>query len=232
MAFTSDAPDKGAGFDIQAFMARHGSGTISHYADRQVVYAQGDPSDALFYVVSGQVKVTILSEFGKEAVIAILGPGDFFGEGCVEGQLPRRSTITAAGATEVARVERAVVIRALEEDPAFIRSFTHFLLDRNHKLQSNLVDQLFNSSEKRLARILLTLANSGTGPNSSLITIPVNQEMLASMVGTTRSRINQFMNKFRKMGFIEYNGHIKVNESLMNVILQDQVSDEESGTAK
>jgi CRP-like cAMP-binding protein len=213
-------------FDYRTFIARHAAGAVSKYGDRQVVYAQGGPSDALFYIASGSVKVTILSEFGKEAVIAILGPGDFFGEGCVDGQLLRSSTITTTGASEIARFDRSIISGALKDDPAFAELFVHFILDRNQKLQADLVDQLFNSSEKRLARILLTLANSGLGLQSNIISIPVNQEMLANMVGTTRSRINQFMNKFRKMGFIEYNGHIKVNNSLLNVILHEQPPDD------
>lgn len=213
---------KSEAFDYRAFIAKHGGGMMSKYADKQTIYAQGDNADALFYIVDGAVKVTILSEYGKEAVIGILGAGDFFGEGCLDGQLARNSTITATAASEIVRLDRAIVVAALNDDPAFAQSFMHFMLDRNQKLQADLIDQLFNSSEKRLARILLTLANTGLGTQSNTITMAINQEMLATMVGTTRSRINQFMNKFRKLGYIDYNGHIEVNNSLLNLILHDQ----------
>ena len=209
-------------FDYRAFIAKHGGGMVSKYADKQTIYTQGDTADALFYIVSGAVKVTIFSEYGKEAVIGILGLGDFFGEGCLDGQLARNSTIAATAASEIVRLDRLVVVAALNSDPAFAQCFMHFMLDRNQKLQADLIDQLFNSSEKRLARILLTLANTGLGTQSNTITMAINQEMLATMVGTTRSRINQFMNKFRKLGYIDYNGHIEVNNSLLNLILHDQ----------
>jgi CRP/FNR family cyclic AMP-dependent transcriptional regulator len=209
-------------FDYRAFIAKHGGGVVSKYADKQTIYAQGDTADALFYIVSGAVKVTISSEYGKEAVIGILGPGDFFGEGCLDGQLLRNSTIATTAASEIVRLDRPIVMAALKDDPAFAQSFMHFILDRNQRLQADLIDQLFNSSEKRLARILLTLANTGLGTQSNTITMAINQEMLATMVGTTRSRINQFMNKFRKLGYINYNGHIEVNNSLLNLILHDQ----------
>ena len=155
-------------------------------------------------------------------MIGILAAGDFFGEGCLDGQLLRNSTIAATCDSEIVRLDRAVVVRALHEDPPFAQLFMHFVLDRNQKLQADLIDQLFNSSEKRLARILLTLANTGLGTKSNTITMAINQEMLATMVGTTRSRINQFMNKFRKLGYIDYNGNIEVNNSLLNFILHDQ----------
>jgi CRP-like cAMP-binding protein len=215
---TQESDDK---FDHRAFIAKHG-GTVSKYLDRQIVYGQGDPADALFYIASGSVKVTILSEYGKEAVIAILAAGDFFGEGCLDGQLLQNATIAATNASEIARFSRAIITRALADDPAFARLFMHVVLERNRKLQADLVDQLFNSSEKRLARILLTLANTGLGSQSNIITMAISQEMLATMVGTTRSRINQFMNKFRKLGYIDYNGHIEVHNSLLNLILNDQ----------
>ncbi len=209
-------------FDYRAFIAKHGGGTITKFSDKQTVYAQGDTADALFFIVSGSVKVTIFSEYGKEAVIGILTAGDFFGEGCLDGQLLRNSTIAATSASEIVRLDRAVVVRALHDDPEFAQTFMRFVLERNQKLQADLIDQLFNSSEKRLARILLTLANTGLGAQSNTITMAINQEMLATMVGTTRSRINQFMNKFRKMGYIDYNGHIEVHNSLLNLILHDQ----------
>jgi CRP-like cAMP-binding protein len=155
-------------------------------------------------------------------VITILGPGDFFGEGCMDGGLLRGSTITTTSACEIARFDRATISRAIAADPVFAELFITFILHRNQKLQADLIDQLFNSSEKRLARILLTLANTGLSAQSNVIGVPINQEMLANMVGTTRSRINQFMNKFRKLGYIEYTGKIKVNNSLLNLILHDQ----------
>jgi CRP-like cAMP-binding protein len=209
-------------FDYRAFIAKHGGGTVTKYGDKHTVYAQGDAADALYYIVSGSVKVTIFSEYGKEAVIGILAAGDFFGEGCLDGQLLRNSTIATTSPSEIVRLERAVVVRALHDDPAFAELFMGFILERNQKLQADLIDQLFNSSEKRLARILLTLANTGLGTKSNTISMAINQEMLATMVGTTRSRINQFMNKFRKLGYIQYNGNIEVNNSLLNLILHEQ----------
>jgi CRP/FNR family transcriptional regulator, cyclic AMP receptor protein len=216
------AEDQEKHFDYRAFIAKHGGGAISKFSDKHTIYAQGDSADALFYIVSGSVKVTIFSEYGKEAVIGILAAGDFFGEGCLDGQLLRNSTIGATSASEIVRLDRSVVFRALHEDPAFAQFFMHFILERNQKLQADLIDQLFNSSEKRLARILLTLANTGLGTQSNTISMAISQEMVATMVGTTRSRINQFMNKFRKLGYIDYNGHIEVNNSLLNLILHDQ----------
>jgi CRP-like cAMP-binding protein len=213
--------NKKESFDYRAIIAKHGGGVVSKYADKQTVYAQGDTADALFYIVSGAVKVTIFSEYGKEAVIGILGAGDFFGEGCLDGQLMRNSTIAATSASEIARLDRAVVVGALHDDQAFAQTFMHFVLEWNQKLQADLIDQLFNSSEKRLARILLTLANTGLGPQSNTIALAINQEMLVTMVGTTRSRINQFMNKFRRLGYIDYNGKIEVRNSLMNLVLSD-----------
>jgi CRP-like cAMP-binding protein len=204
-------------FDYRAFIARYG-GSVSAYADKQSVYVQGDPADALFYIASGAVKITIHSEHGKEAVIGILTAGEFFGEGAVDERTLRGSTVTATGECEVARFERAAVALALAEDSAFAKLFMHLILDRIRKLRADLINRLFNSSEKRLARILLTLASTGLGERSNVIPIAVNQEMLASMVGTTRSRINQFMNKFRKLGYIDYNGRITVHGSLSNLV--------------
>jgi len=209
-------------FDIRTFLAKHEGGTISKYHDHETVYAQGDPADAVFYIVSGAVKVTIVSEHGKEAIIAILGAGDFFGEGCLDGNLLRSLTITTTTACKIARFDRKAIMGALEDDPAFSHMFLSFVLDRNQKLQADLVDQLFNSSEKRLARILMTLASSGLDDQSNMIIIPITQETLAHMVGTTRSRINQFMTRFRKLGYIEYNGKIRVHNSLLNIILNGQ----------
>ena len=211
-------------FDYRAFIAKYNGAVVSNYTSDQIIYAQGDPADALFYIVSGAATVTIVSEHGKEAVITILGPGDFFGEGCLDGNLLQNSTITCTTAAEIVRFTRATIVGALKADPKFASFFLGFILHRNQKLQADLVDQLFNSSEKRLARILLTLANTGLDPQSNLISLPITQETLANMVGTTRSRINQFMMKFRKLGYIDYNGHIRVRTSLLNIILNDNTA--------
>ncbi len=183
------------------------------------------PRVRFFTSSDGAFKVTIISEHGKEAVIAILGPGDFFGEGCLDGGLLRNSTIAATTAGEIVRFDRATIVQALKDDPAFSNLFLRFILDRNQKLQADLVDQLFNSSEKRLARILMTLASVGLNDQSNIIDMPITQETLANMVGTTRSRISQFMTKFRKLGYIDYNGQIKVHNSLLNIILDSQLHD-------
>jgi CRP-like cAMP-binding protein len=212
-------------FDVHAFIAKKNSGIIQKYQSREIVFQQGDPADALFYIISGTVRATIVSEFGKEAVIGLLESDDFFGERCLNENLKRITTITTVSDCEIARFDRAIVIRALTEDRPFASSFMDFILDRNQKLQAALVDRLFNSSEKRLARVLLTLASSGIADKSNVIPTSINQEMLASMVGTTRSRINLFMNKFRKLGYIDYNGRITVNGSLLNLILHEQPHD-------
>jgi CRP/FNR family transcriptional regulator, cyclic AMP receptor protein len=208
-------------FDYRGFIARHHGASISHYKNGQEIYAQGDPANALFYIIRGAVTVTTNSEQGKEAVIAILGPCDFFGEACLDGNLLRNTTITCTTAAEIVRFTRTTIIAALKSDSEFASLFLSFVLHRNQKLQADLIDQLFNSSEKRLARILLTLANTGLDPQSNMITVPITQETLANMVGTTRSRINQFMMKFRKLGYIDYNGQIRVRSSLLNIILSE-----------
>jgi CRP/FNR family cyclic AMP-dependent transcriptional regulator len=208
-------------FDYKAFMAMYSGVTQKKFGAGEIIYAQGDPAEAVFYIISGSIKIAVLSEHGKEGVIAMLGPGDFFGEGCLDGRAHRTSTISATTASEVVRISREAVRRALAEDAAFSELFFRWILHRNEKLKSDLMDQLFNSSEKRLARILLTLANIGPSDTSGVITIPMTQETLASMVGTTRARINQFMTKFRKLGHVEYNGSIRVHNSLHDVIFKD-----------
>ena len=208
-------------FDYRAFMAKYRDVTIAKYRDGEIIYAQGDPAEAVFYIVSGSVKISVLSDQGKEGVIAMLGPGDFFGEGCLDGRTHRASTITTTNACEIVRLGRDAIRRALAEDTAFSQMFFRWILHRNEKLKTDLLDQLFYSSEKRLARILLTLANTGPGDTSRVISIPVTQETLAQMVGTTRARINQFMTKFRKLGYVEYDGTIRVNDALLNVILEE-----------
>jgi CRP/FNR family transcriptional regulator, cyclic AMP receptor protein len=212
-------------FDYRSFAAKYPEATVAHYADRQTVYVQGDAAAALYYIVSGTAKLSVLSEQGKEGVIAILKAGDFFGEACLDGNLLRNSTITATSACEIARFDRGTIVRALSEDTEFSRYLLNVVLQRNRKLQADIVDHLFNSSEQRLARILLTLATSGLSESSNEITIPLTQEMLANMVGTTRSRISQFMTKFRKLGYIDYNGRISVRHSLLNIILNEQNGD-------
>jgi CRP/FNR family cyclic AMP-dependent transcriptional regulator len=208
-------------FDYQAFVAKYAGATTAKYAERQTIYAQGDPADAIFYIISGTVKISVISEHGKEGIVAILRPGDFFGEGCLGFRRTRATTVTAASACEIVRLGQATAIRALQEDPAFPAMFMEFLIERNEKLKDDFLDQLFNSSEKRLARILITLAKIDIGDQSSFVFPQVTQETLANMVGTTRSRINQFMTKFRKLGYVDYNGTIRVHDTLHDFILED-----------
>lgn len=213
-------------FDHIAFIAKHGGSGVSQYESDQVVYAQGDPADALYYIVSGSVKITVISEHGKEGVLAILRQGEFFGERCLAGHnLRRNKNAVAAGRCEIVRFDRILVQQALEEDTDFLKLFLQVVLDQSRRTQEDLVDQLFNSSEKRLARILLSLAQTEIDANTSLINEPITQETLASMVGTTRSRISQFMTKFRKLGYIDYDGKIRVHRSLLNIVLHDEAQD-------
>jgi CRP/FNR family cyclic AMP-dependent transcriptional regulator len=209
-------------FDPRTLLARVGKPkTPSDYTKDQKVFSQGDLAEAIFYVQKGRVKLTVVSRGGKEAVIAILGPGAFFGEGCMAGQSLRMATAAAMSECSIMRLEKAGVLRALHQDPAFSELFLHHLLTRNIRIEEDLVDQLFNSSEKRLARVLLLLANFGKEGKPELVIPRISQETLAEIVGTTRSRINYFMNKFRKLGFIEYNGKLEVHSSLLNVVLHD-----------
>lgn len=175
-----------------------------------------------FYIQSGKVKVTVVSEQGKEAVVAILGPNEFCGEGCLAGQLRRMGTATAIVESEIMRLAKRAIIRVLHEEPAFSEMFVSYLLARTIRVEEDLVDQLFNSSEKRLARALLLLANFGKEGRPEPIIAKISQQTLAEMIGTTRPRVSQFMNKFRKLGFIDYNGHLKVHSSLLSVVLHDQ----------
>lgn len=213
-------------FDYDAFIARHGSSGISQYQSDQVIYAQGDPAEALYYIVSGSVKITVISEQGKEGVLALLRQGDFFGERCLAGKdLRRNKNVVAASRCEIARFDCRLIQKALEEDTDFLRVFLQVVLDKSRKIQEDLVDQLFNSSERRLARILLSLAQTEVDADTNLISEPITQETLASMVGTTRSRISQFMTKFRKHGYIDYNGQIRVHRSLLTMVLGDESRD-------
>jgi CRP/FNR family transcriptional regulator, cyclic AMP receptor protein len=209
-------------FDPEAFLATVGAGrSITNWNKGQVIFAQGDPADAIFFIQKGKVKVTTLSRQGKEAVVAILGEGDFFGEGCLAGQPLRISTNTAITDCLLSRLDKATVIRLLHDQPDFAAMFMKYLLARNIRMEADLIDQLFNSSEKRLARLLLLLANFGQEGEPRPLLADFSQETLADMIGTTRSRVSLFMNKFRRLGFIEYNGHLTVQSSLLSVVLHD-----------
>jgi CRP/FNR family transcriptional regulator, cyclic AMP receptor protein len=209
-------------FDPKSFLARIGDGHgVSKYRREQTVFAQGDPADAVFYVQKGNVKLTVVSEQGKEAVIAILGTDAFFGEGCLAGQTQRIATVTAMTDSLIARLEKTAILQVIHREPAFSEKFIAHLLGRSIRVEADLVDQLFNSSEKRLARLLLLLANFGKEGEPEPVIAKISQETLAEMIGTTRSRVSFFMNKFRKLGFIDYNGGIEVHSSLLNVVLHD-----------
>jgi CRP-like cAMP-binding protein len=209
-------------FDPVLFLAKVGEGrTIADYSRDQVVFSQGDRADSIFYVQRGKVKLTVVSNAGKEAVIAILDAGDFLGEGCLAGQLVRMATATAMSASSIVRIEKPATIRVLHDEPAFSELFLAYLLSRNMRIEEDLVDQLFNSSEKRLARVLLMLANFGKEGKPEPVIAKISQETLAEMIGTTRSRVSFFMNKFRQLGFIEYNGKLHVHSSLLNIVLHD-----------
>ncbi len=209
-------------FDPKKFLAAVSHGrTVASYAREEIVFRQSDPADAVFYVQNGSVKITVASRHGKEAVIAIAGPGDFFGEGCLIGQPRRLASAAAMVASKIMRVGKQEMSRVLQEEPAFSELFIAHLLARNSRIEADLVDQLFNSSEKRLARTLLLLAQFGNDGGPQKISTPISQETLAEIIGTTRSRVSQFMNKFRKLGFISYNGHIEIHQSLLSVVLGD-----------
>jgi CRP-like cAMP-binding protein len=210
-------------FDTKSFLARVGDGrSIGKYLKNQIVFSQGDPGDAVFYIQKGKAKLTVVSEQGKEAVIAILGAGDFFGEGCLAGQTRRIATVRAMVDSVIARLEKSAIIQVIRQEPAFSELFIAHLLGRSIRVEADLVDQLFNSSEKRLARLLLLLANFGKESPPEPVIAKISQETLAEMIGTTRSRVSFFMNRFRKLGFIKYNGGIEVHSSLLNVVLHDQ----------
>jgi CRP/FNR family transcriptional regulator, cyclic AMP receptor protein len=209
-------------FDPSTFLSKVGDGrTIADYRKDQVVFSQGDAADAIFYLQKGKVQLKVVSKQGKEAIIAILGVGDFFGEGCLAGQTLRMASAVAFTACTVARIEKKAAIRVLHNEPAFSELFLSYMLSRNIRIEEDLVDQLFNSSEMRLARVLLLLANFGKESPPDPIVLKISQESLAAIVGTTRSRVSFFMNKFRKLGFISYNGGLEVHSSLLNVVLHD-----------
>ena len=215
--------EKKVPFDPKVFLATvNGGRSISKYRMNQKVFTQGTPADAVFYILKGKVKVTVVSEQGKEAVVALLGPDEFCGEGCLNGQPVRLATARAMTECEIMRLEKAAMIRVLHEEPAFADMFVSHLLARTSRVEADLVDQLFNSSEKRLARALLLLANFGKEGEPEPILAKISQETLAEMIGTTRSRVSAFMNKFRELGLIDYNGRIEVHRSLLNVVLHEQ----------
>jgi CRP/FNR family transcriptional regulator, cyclic AMP receptor protein len=213
---------KARSFDPKEFLTTVGDGrTLSVYRKNDVIFSQGEPADAVFYIQNGKAKITVISEQGKEAVVALLGPHDFCGEGSMAGQPRRMTTATAITECEVMRLEKATIFRVLHDEPAFSEIFVSHRLARTIRVEEDLVDQLFNSSEKRLARALLLLANFGKEGRPEKVIAKVSQETLAEMIGTTRSRVSFFMNKFRRLGLIDYNGHLEIHSSLLNVILHD-----------
>jgi len=216
------AQKKAAPFDPKMYLLHvRGGGATKEYRKKHTIFVQGSPADAVFYIEKGKVKLTVLSTRGKEAVVAILGSGDFFGEGCLAGQPLRMATATAITECSILRVKREAMMRMLRDEPSLSELFMSYLLSRNVRIEEDLVDQLFNSSEKRLARILLLLTRFGKDGQHEVVVPKISQETLAEMVGTTRSRVSSFMNKFRKLGFIEYNGDLQVHSSLMNIVLHD-----------
>ena len=213
---------KGASFDPDTFLATVNNGrTLSEYRREQVIFSQGETADSVFCIARGKIKIAVTSEQGREAVVGLFGEGDFFGEGCLIGQPLRLATAASMTDSTVMRIEKAEMIRVLHAEPAFAERFTAHLLTRNSRVEADLVDHLFNSSERRLARTLLLLANFGKEGRPEPITTKISQETLAEMVGTTRPRVSFFMNKFRKLGFIDYNGELKVHSSLLSVVLRD-----------
>jgi CRP/FNR family cyclic AMP-dependent transcriptional regulator len=213
-----------ASFDPKIFLAKVGEGkAVCKYRKDQIVFSQGDVADAVFYIQQGKIKLTVISEQGKEAVIAILGPGQFFGEGCLNGHPLRIATTSVVDECVITRLEKATMIATIHNEPEFSELFMSYLLTRNSRIEEDLIDQLFNSSEKRLARLLLLLANFGKEARPEPVIAKISQETLAEMIGTTRSRVSFFMNKFRRLGFVDYNGGgLEVHSSLLNVVLYDQ----------
>ena len=211
-------------FNPKSFLAEFGKGkTHTDHRKGHKIFSQGDAAAAIFYLQKGKIKLTVISQQGKEAVIALLGDGDFFGEGCLAGQSLRTSTATALTACSITRVDKAETIRFLHGEPAFSGMILRYVLSRNIRIEEDLVDHLFNSSEKRLARVLLLLANFGKEGQPAATIAPISQETLAAIIGTTRSRVSFFMNRFRKHGFVHYDGHsrMEVHSSLLNVVLND-----------
>jgi len=219
---TKEKSTQGPVFDTQAFLDTTGvARKVKEFRKAEVVYTQGDTAKSIMYIRAGGVKLSVINEVGKEAVVAILEPGDFFGEGCLAGQPVRMGTATAIGPTVVLEIEKTEMFKVLHEQHDFSDRFLTFMLARNIRIEQDLIDQLFNSSEKRLARALLLLARYGKENQLQGVLPKMSQETLAEMVGTTRSRINFFMNKFKKLGFIKYNGGLQINTSLLSVVLHE-----------
>lgn len=213
---------KKTSFDPKLFLGTvDGGRSVANYRKNEIVFSQGDPADAVFYVREGKIKLAVKSKQGKQAVVAILGGGEFFGEGCLNGQSLRLATARAMAESEVMRITKTEMVRVLHAEPAFAEMFIAHLLIRNTRIEEDLVDQLFNSSEKRLARTLLSLANFGKDDAPQPVPAKISQETLADIIGTTRPRVSFFMNRFRKLGFIDYNGDLKINSSLLSVVLRD-----------
>src|ERR1700704_3846553 len=210
-------------FDPLAFLGRVGAGkTIERYAKSQKIFSQGDIADTVFFIQKGKIKITVLSEHGKEAVVGIFAEGQFFGEGCLEGAERRPATSQAMESCLITSITKPAMLAVLDSEPKFSAFFIAYLLSRNSRIEDDLIDQLFNSSERRLARLLLLLANFGKEGGGEPIAVTLSQETLAEMIGTTRSRVSFFMNKFRKKGFIDYNGKIEVHRSLLDAVLRDK----------
>jgi CRP/FNR family transcriptional regulator, cyclic AMP receptor protein len=223
---------KGAAFDPKVFLSRIGDGRVNvNLRANAAVFAQGDAASAIYYLQKGNAKITVTSKRGKEAVLAILGPGDFFGEGCLNGHPRRMATVTAMVDCSMMRIEKSAMVRTLHGEPIFADLFIAHLLHRNGRIEEDLVDQLFNSSEKRLARTLL-LANFGKDGKQEPVIAKISQETLAEMIGTTRSRVSFFMNKFRRLGFIEYNGGLHVHTSLLNMVLREGMPGQKRNISK
>jgi CRP-like cAMP-binding protein len=209
-------------FNVKTFLSTvNGGRTVKTYRKNEKIFSQGDPADAVFYIQEGQVKVCVISEAGKEAVVALHGNEDFFGEGCLSGQPLRLATVAAMTECVIMRLDKVAILRVLRDQPKFSEAFMAFLLARKARVEEDLVDQLFNSSEKRLARALLLMANFGKEGRPEPVIAKISQETLAEIIGTTRSRVSTFMNKFRELGFINYNGVLEVHNSLLNVVLHD-----------
>ena len=209
-------------FNVDTFLATMDGGrSISTYRKNQTVFSQGDSADAVFYIQEGKVKVCVVNELGKEAVVALHNKGDFFGEGCLSGQPLRLATAATMTECAIMRIDKVAMVRVLHDEPQFTERFMAFLLARNARVEEDLVDQLFNSSEKRLARALLLMANFGKEGKTERVITKVSQATLAEMVGTTRPRVSVFMNKFRKLGLINYNGDLEVHNSLLSMVLHE-----------
>ena len=210
-------------FDVSDFLSKMDGGrTLQTFSKNQNVYAQGGQADAVFYIQEGKVKMCVMSERGKEAVVALHGAGDFFGEGCLTGLPLRLATVSAMTDCVIMRIDKAAMVSALRNEPKLSEVFMAYILARNARVEEDLVDQLFNSSEKRLARVLLLMANFGKEGKPEPVIPKISQETLAEIVGTTRARVSTFLNKFRELGFISYNGHLEVHNSLLNVVLHDR----------